>query len=113
LNFSASLFCRQQGLWPKAVSGWDPHNEAEKFNPYMPVKNVTASYPPTFLIHGEADTDVPHEQSVLMVSELRKHGVEHRLLSIPGAEHGLAGTDPKVSADAYRKAVTFLEQRLQ
>jgi len=25
----------------------------------------------------------------------------------------LAGTDPKVSADAYRKAVTFLEQRLQ
>ena len=106
-------FCRQQGLWPKAVSGWDPHTEAEKFNPYMPVKNVTASYPPTFLIHGEADTDVPHEQSVLMVSELRKHGVEHRLLSIPGAEHGLAGTDPKVSADAYRKAVTFLEQRLQ
>jgi fermentation-respiration switch protein FrsA (DUF1100 family) len=39
--------------------------------------------------------------------------VEHRLLSIPGAEHGLAGTDPKVSAHAYRKAVTFLEQRLK
>ena len=34
-------FCRQQGLWPKAVSGWDPHTEAEKFAPFMPVKNVT------------------------------------------------------------------------
>ena len=21
-------FCRQQGLWPKAVSGWDPHTRA-------------------------------------------------------------------------------------
>src|SRR5579871_4303100 len=23
-------FCRQQGLWPKAVSGWDSHTEPEK-----------------------------------------------------------------------------------
>jgi acetyl esterase/lipase len=106
-------FCRQQGLWPKAVSGWDPHAEPDKFFPYMPLKNVTADYPPTFLIHGEKDTDVPHEQSVLMAAELKKHGVDHRLLSIPGAEHGLAGVNSKVSDDAYQAAVAFLEQRLK
>ena len=106
-------FCRQQGLWPKAVSGFSPHTEADKFAPYMPVKNVTASYPPAFMIHGETDTDVPHEQSVLMAAEFKKHGVEHRLLSIPGAEHGLAGVDGKVAADAYQAAVKFLEQHLK
>ena len=54
-------YCRQQGLWAKAVSGWDPHTETNKFNPNMPVKNVTSDYPPTSLIHGTKDTDVPYE----------------------------------------------------
>jgi acetyl esterase/lipase len=101
-------FCRQQGLWPKAVSGWDPQAEAEKFAPFMPVRNVTPDYPPTLLIHGTSDTDVPYEQSELMAAELKKHRVQHRLVSIPSAEHGLAGVDPSISADAYRAAVDFL-----
>jgi Prolyl oligopeptidase family len=54
--------CRQQGSWPKEVSGWDPHSERDKFVPFMPVANVTPEYPPTLLIHGEKDTDVPYEQ---------------------------------------------------
>ena len=52
-------YCRKHGLWPKAVSGWDPFTEAEKFFPYMPVKNITDDYPPTMLIHGTNDTYVP------------------------------------------------------
>lgn len=54
-------FCRQTGQWPKAVSGWDPRGESDNFVPFMPLRNVTASYPPTVLIHGTADTDVPFE----------------------------------------------------
>ena len=106
-------FCRQQGLWPKAVSGWDLHADAEKFAPFMPVRNVTPDYPPTFLIHGTSDTDVPHEQSELMAAELKKHRVEHRLLSVSSAEHGLGGVDPTISADAYHAATGFLEQHLK
>ena len=45
-------YCRQRGIWPKEVSGWDPHTEPEKFQPYMAVRNVTPDYPPTLLIHG-------------------------------------------------------------
>jgi len=68
-------FCRQQGLWPKAVSGWDPRTEVEKFVPYMPLRNVTPEFPPTLLVHGEADTDVPCAQSVAMAAELRRSKV--------------------------------------
>jgi len=105
-------FCRQQGLWPKAVSGWDPHSEADKFTPFMPVKNVTSDYPQTLLIHGDKDTDVPHEQSELMAAELKKHGVEHQLITIPGAEHGLAGADPQRIQSTYAAAAEFLRKHL-
>ncbi len=107
------LHCRQTGTWPQAVSGWDPVSESEKFTPYMPVKNVTADYPPTVLIHGTEDTDVPHEQSTMMVEQFKKHGVEHRLFSIANGEHGLGGGDPKAIDRAYQEAFTFLLARCQ
>ncbi len=106
-------YCRQQGQWPLRVSGWDPHSEAESFTPYLPVKNVTAEYPPTLLIHGEEDTDVPHEQSVFMAEQFEQHGVEHRLISLPGGEHGLRGADPQLIDDAYEAAFQFLDQHMQ
>ncbi len=106
-------YCRQQGLWPKAVSGWDPNTETEKFHEFMAVKHVDAKYPPTVLIHGTDDTDVPHEQSVMMARELKKHGVTHELISLKGAEHGLAGGDPKEIDAAYRRAFEFLKIQLE
>ena len=106
-------FCRQQGLWPKAVSGWDPHTEADKFARFMPIKNVTAEYPPTILIHGDRDTDVPYEQSVLMAAEFKKHGVTHELITIAGAEHGLPGGQPEDVQAAYRGAAAFLKKQLE
>jgi acetyl esterase/lipase len=105
-------FCRQQGMWPKAVSGWDPKAEAKKFAPYEPVRNVTPEYPPTLLIHGDKDTDVPYEESVMMAAELKKNRVEHRLITIPNGEHGLAGGDKKLIDDAYRDAIEFIKARL-
>ena len=105
-------YCRQQGLWPKAVSGWDPNREAEKFFPFMPVKNVTPEYPPTLMIHGEKDTDVPHEESEMMAVELKKNKVEYRLISIPEGEHGLPGVDRKIIDENYRVAVEFIERHL-
>ena len=105
-------YCRQHGEWPKAVSGWDPHTESEKYNPYMPVRNVTPDYPPTLMIHGMTDTDVPYEQSVMMAEEFRKQRVEHRLISIPGGEHGLTGGDPEQINEAYEAAFRFVRQHL-
>ena len=104
------MYCRKHGLWPEAVSGWDPFTEAEKFFPYMPVKNVTGDYPPTMLIHGTNDTDVPYEQSVMMAEEFKKHNVEYELVTIPGAEHGLRDGDPKIVDAAYDSAVEYINR---
>jgi acetyl esterase/lipase len=105
-------FCRQRGIWPQEVSGWDPHKEAEKFYPYMPIKNVTSLYPPTLLIHGTKDTDVPYEQSVLMADQFRRSGVDHAFITIPGGEHGLSGGDPQEIDQAYEQAFRFVHQRM-
>ena len=105
-------FCRQRGIWPREVSGWDPRREAKKYYPYMPVKNVTEQYPPTLLIHGTKDTDVPYEQSVLMAEQFRKFGVDHELITIAGGEHGLAGGDPNRTEQVYGKAFQFVHERM-
>lgn len=106
-------FCRQHGEWPQAVSGWNPRTEAGKFFPYMPLKNVTSAYPPTLLLHGDADTDVPYEQSTLMAAEFKKHKVEHRLITLSGGEHGFEGADPKAIDEAYRAAAEFIRKHLE
>ena len=78
----------------------------------MPVKNVTKQYPPTLLIHGTKDTDVPYEQSVMMANQFKKFHIDHELITIAGGEHGLAGGDPKRIEQAYEKAFQFVHQRM-
>ena len=79
----------------------------------MPVKNVTTDYPPTVLIHGTADTDVPFEQSEMMAKEFEKHGVPFQFHRIANAEHGLSGGDRKEIDEAQRKAFEFVKLRLE
>jgi acetyl esterase/lipase len=110
-DFNFYNFCRQNGVWPKEVSGWDPKTQAEKFVPYMPIKNVTAAYPPTLLIHGTADTDVPYYESAQMDVELTKHHVEHKLMTIQGAEHGL-GADPRTIEEIQQAVVAFIQEHV-
>src|SRR5690606_34848053 len=74
------LYCRQNGFWPREVGGKDPGEDPAWFSQFCPAQNVTRSYPPTLLIHGDQDTDVPYEQSVQMAAALQQHGVEHELM---------------------------------
>ncbi len=105
-------FVRRNAEWPKAVSGWDPKTEDERFLPYRPVRNVTQNYPPTVFIHGEADTDVPFEQPQRMAAELARHGVEHRLIGIPGGEHGYRGGNQRLLEEGRREAAAFVRKHL-
>jgi acetyl esterase/lipase len=105
-------YLRQHGQWPQAVSDFDPHTEAESFTPFMPLRNVDPGYPPTLLIHGTADTDVPYEQSVLMADQFRKHGTEHRLITLDGIEHSLAGMEPSAKLELFGEAASFLLDKL-
>jgi acetyl esterase/lipase len=108
------LYCRQQGLWPLEVAGHDPHTEPVAFEPFCPIRNVSPGYPPTLLLHGDQDTDVPYEQSVMMADALGRAGVEHELVTIPGGGHGFdmaegARADPAVAA-ACERVLAFLRE---
>jgi len=102
------LYSRQQGIWPSAVGGHDPRKESKWFDPYCPIRNVTAQYPPTILIHGTADTDVPYAESKNMAARLKEAGVQHEFLTIQGAGHGLSGARPEEVENAYTRAVEFI-----
>lgn len=81
------VYCRQQGRWPEAVLGVDPHENPDAFTPYCPPRNIVAGHPPTLLLHGTEDNDVPYAQSVIMAEAFKKAGVEHELVTIPGGGH--------------------------
>ena len=107
------LYCRQQGLWPREVAGHDPETEPEAFVPFCPVRNVSADYPPTLLLHGTDDTDVPYAQSVMMAEALARAGVEHELITLRGGGHGFDGDaqDPEV-ARTFERVLHFLKKHL-
>lgn len=103
------LYCRQNGLWTKYVGGVDPNDDLNFFTPYCPLQNVSKDYPPTLLLHGDQDTDVPYEQSVMMADELARHGVDHQFITIKDGEHVFdrRHDDPDVGA-AFERVIEFL-----
>ncbi|MCX6621658.1 MAG: alpha/beta hydrolase, partial [Acidobacteria bacterium] len=106
------LYCRQQGLWPKEVSGHDPISEAKWFDAYCPIRNVTRRFPPTMLIHGTADTDVPYEQSKMMAERFREVGVEHQFVTVPEGSHGIGNMPVEEQERIHREAVVFLKKHV-
>lgn len=106
------LYCRQQGRWPLEVAGHDPRRESAWFDPYCPIRNVTPKYPPTLLIHGTADTDVPYSESENMAARLKEQGVTHELATLPGAGHGLSGAKPEEVAQTNARAVAYLRRHV-
>ncbi len=106
------LYYRQRGLWPQEVGGHDPHKEADWFRPYCPLQTVTPDYPPTLLLHGDEDTDVPVEQSRLMAQALAAQGVAQELRILPGQPHGFdgKGMDNPLVAEVFEQALAFLSQ---
>jgi acetyl esterase/lipase len=107
------LYCRQHGLWPREVAGHDPDKEPRAFDPFCPIRNVAATYPPTLLIHGTKDTDVPYEQSAAMAKELARQGVLHDLFTVKDAGHGLAGAPGAVVSETHERVLAFLKKYLR
>ena len=107
------LYTRQQGLWPREVVGHDPDTERPLFNPLCPLRNVTKGYPPTLLLHGDKDTDVPFEQSAIMAKELEHEGVEYEFIAMAGRGHSFDTdmSDPTIAA-TFDRVVSFLNRQL-
>jgi acetyl esterase/lipase len=107
------VYCRQQGRWPIEVAGHDPRESPRWFDAYCPARNVTPGYPPTMLVHGTADTDVPCDESRNMAARLAEAAVEHELVTPEGIGHGLSGASPELVASIEERAAAFLIERLR
>ena len=107
------LYCRQQGIWPNEVGGVDPHENPAFFTPYCPEQNVPRDYPPTLLLHGTGDTDVPYHLSVSMAEALARESVAHELITIPDGPHVFDQdmSNPEVHG-AMQRVLAFLDRHL-
>jgi acetyl esterase/lipase len=112
-RYAYYFYTRQQGIWAKCVSGFDPIADRQRLVPYCPLFNVRPDYPPTIFLHGSRDTDVPYEQSVAMNEKLRSMGIESELITMHGMDHGFDsdGSKPEVK-EAMNRVMTFLHRHV-
>ncbi|PYH90378.1 alpha/beta-hydrolase [Aspergillus ellipticus CBS 707.79] len=77
-----------------------------------PVCHVGKGFPPTFIVHGEADTKVPVEVSRMLYGRLREGGVRCGMVEVPGEDHTFA-MGMQVGSRTWelqRKGFDFLEE---
>ncbi|MFN0185233.1 MAG: alpha/beta hydrolase [Aquabacterium sp.] len=106
------LYCRQQGRWLEEVTGHGMPDDLDWFRPYCPVHHIGPGYPPTVLVHGRDDTDVPATESDGLAARLRAQGVDHVFHSLPGVGHGFAGASPDLVAATEAAVADFLQARV-
>jgi len=112
-RFDFYLYCRQQGVWIQEVTKMDRKHDLTQLTKFNPINHVTIDYPPTLLLHGDQDTDVPYEQSLLMYEKLKEAGVDAKLITIEGADHVFDHhfKDPSVQR-AFNEILEFLKTYL-
>ncbi|WHY95101.1 alpha/beta hydrolase [Neobacillus cucumis] len=112
-RFLLYLYARQTGEWIQMISGFSPLTDSEKLLTFCPFHTVTDAYPPTLLLHGTKDVDVPYEQSVFMRGALVKRGIETKLITIPNGEHVFEKDfhNPVVQK-ALHQVIEFLQSHL-
>lgn len=83
-----------------------------------PIQYVKAGLPPFFIMHGDKDPLVPHEQSEKLAAALAQAGVPVEFITVKNGGHGMksADGDPPVEPDfnGQRAAILkFLDKHLK
>jgi acetyl esterase/lipase len=89
-----------------------PSKEWDKVDP---IKRITSSFPPTFIVHGDKDTMVPMYLSEGLYSVLKQNGVKCGMKEVPGEEHTFAGkmTVGSPTWNIQREGFDFLESLIK
>ncbi len=108
------LYCRQNGIWTSEVSGYDILSYREKLKEFCPIYNINKDYPPTLLLHGDEDTDVPYKQSVVMANKLQTMGIESKLITLKGKNHAFDyDMKDKQVILAFEEVLSFLKEHIK
>jgi acetyl esterase/lipase len=102
------LYCRQQGLWLQEVTGHSLPGDLEWLQQYCPLHHIEQDFPPTVLVHGLNDSDVPASESDCLVATLRRKGVAHAYHSLPGVGHGFSGASIELVQSTEWAVAEFL-----
>jgi acetyl esterase/lipase len=85
----AAMGARSGGLHPTVTNWIGAHPDAADLVRQMsPVNWLSASSPPIFIAHGDADPVVPVAQSQMLARRLGELGVAHDLFIAPQGGHG-------------------------
>jgi len=77
----------------KFVTVTDDQKIREITRNISPLYFVDPKDPPILVIHGDADVLVPYEQATRLMKKLEEAGVDHKLITKPGANHGWLGVE--------------------
>ena len=67
-------------------------------------------FPPTLILHGEADRNAPIEGAYRLKALLERQKVPYEMKTYPGKDHAFDVTDP---ADAWSRTLKFLDKYLR
>ena len=94
--------------------GMDEVNDSslKKLAEISPLQHVKSGLPPFLLIHGDADAQVPYEQSVVFQQKMKTVGNTCDLISIKGGAHGMGGWSA-LGSDYFAQMTAWLRKTLQ
>lgn len=113
-RYAIYLYCRQQGKWIDYVTGVSSEGDLTPLHKYCPLRLIDRQFPPTLLLHGDDDEDVPYEESVNMKQALSDAGVMSKLITIEGGKHTFdENMEDSQVIDAFNNVIQFLNEHLQ
>ena len=77
-----------------------------------PITHVKAGLPPFLQIHGDADTTVAHEQSVMFEKAMKAAGNTCETITVKGGGHGMGGW-AKLNSDYAAQMIAWLKKTLK
>ncbi|MEL7540040.1 MAG: S9 family peptidase [Pseudomonadota bacterium] len=94
--------------WEDVMADGEP--QREKLESISPVNFAEAVSAPVLLIHGDDDTVVPYDQSMVMERALRRAGKQVELIKLKGEDHWLSGAATRVQT--LQEMDRFIAQHL-
>jgi acetyl esterase/lipase len=83
----------------------------DRYKTLSPISHINAQTPPTLTLQGEADRDVPGEQTMVLDQALTVGGVYHETFLFPWAGHGFDRNWSSIAAQIARaKIKDFLQK---
>ena len=94
------------------VTGYDIEKEKKRVmemcKEFSPINYVSKNCCPTLIMHGAADTTVKIEQSIDMFIELRKCGVDAKMIRYKRLKHSFCNASVEEAHDVAKRILAFI-----